>query len=132
MTVESFDPKSVKTAVSDADLARLLAGAGQLDTEDFGFTASEVAELAAVSRHPDVDWAARSEGLSDDAATALIRLFTLAEGAFSSWQAGAKSPVIPLAAALKRRGAYPDDLTRWIKANTENRFLPYGSLMDRL
>ena len=42
------------------------------------------------------------------------------------------APVIPLVAELKRRGDYPNDLTAWIKANTDNRFLPYGSLMDRL
>lgn len=132
MTVQSFDPKSAKTEVSDTDLGRLLAGAGRLDSDDFGFTAPDIAELAAVSRHPDVDWEARSAGLSDSDAIGLIRLFTLAEGAFPSWQAGAKSPVVPLAATLKRRGAYPDDLTRWIKANTENRFLPYGSLLDRM
>jgi hypothetical protein len=132
MTVDSFDPKSVKTEVSDADLTLLCAAARRLDSEDFGFTAQEIAELAGVSRHPDVDWVAPSQGLSDDDAIALIKLYTLAEGAFPSWQAGGKSPVIPLAAALKQRGAYPDDLTRWIKANTENRFLPYGNLMDRL
>jgi hypothetical protein len=132
MTVHSFDPKSAKTEVSDADLARLLAGAGRLDTDDFGFSAPDVAELAALARHPDVDWEARGDSLSDDDAIALIRLFTLAEGTFPSWQAGAKSPVVPLAATLKRRGAYPEDLTGWIKANTENRFLPYGSLLDRM
>jgi len=132
MTVESFDPKSVKTEVSDTDLARLLAGARQLERADFGWTAPEIAELARLARHPDVDWAVCAENLSDDDAIALIRLFTLAEGVFPSWRAGGKSPVIPLVAALKRRGAYPNELTRWIKANTENRFLPYGNLMDRL
>ena len=132
MTVDSFDPKSVKTEVSDADLALLLAAAGKLDSPDFGLSASAIADLAGVSRHPDVDWAARVEGVGDDDAVALIKLFTLAEGAFPGWQAGGKSPVIPLAAALKRRGTYPDDLTPWIKTNTENRFLPYGNLMDRL
>jgi hypothetical protein len=131
MTVNSFDPKSVKT-VSDADLARLLAGASRLDADDFGFAAPDVAELAALSRHPDVDWEACSENLSDGDAIALIRLFTLAESVFPGWQAGARSPVVLLAATLKRRGAYPDDLTRWIKANTDNRFLPYGSLLDRM
>ena len=40
--------------------------------------------------------------------------------------------MIPLVRELKRRGAYPAELTAWIKANTDNRFLPYGNLMDRL
>jgi hypothetical protein len=40
--------------------------------------------------------------------------------------------VIPLARLLKSRGDYPEDLTAWIRAHTGNRFLPYGSLLDRL
>lgn len=132
MTVNSFDPKSAKSEVSDAELSLLLAGAARIERDNFGFSAQQIDELATIARHPDVDWAAPAQRLDDAEIVALIRLFTLAEGAFSGWQAGAKSPVIPLAAALKQRGSYPDDLTRWIKNNTENRFLPYGSLMDRL
>jgi hypothetical protein len=132
MSIDSFDPKSVKTEVSDADLARLLGAARQLESSDFGLAEADSAELAGVSRHPDVDWAARSTSLGDDDAVALIKFFTLAEGTFATWHAGAKSPVIPLVAELKSRGSYPGDLTRWIKANSENRFLPYGSLLDRL
>jgi hypothetical protein len=48
------------------------------------------------------------------------------------FETGPKSPVIALARALRKRGEYPDDLTAWIKVNTDNRFLPHGSLMDRL
>ena len=33
---------------------------------------------------------------------------------------------------LKRRGRFEVALTTWIKANSTNRFLPHGSLMDRL
>ena len=132
MTVDSFDPKSVKTELSDNDLARLLAAARELEADAFGLSLQEIADLASLSRHPDVEWGARCANLADDEAIALIKLYTLAEGQFPSWQAGAKSPVIPLVAELKRRGSYPGELTRWIKSNTENRFLPYGSLMDRL
>jgi hypothetical protein len=63
---------------------------------------------------------------------ALIRLFTLGEGQFSTWQAGAKSAVVKLVRVLKQRGEMTPELTTWIKANTDNRFLPYGDLMDRL
>ena len=49
-----------------------------------------------------------------------------------SREAGAQSPVIALAAELRRRHAYPDDFTAWIKAHSSNRFLPHGNLMDKL
>ena len=45
---------------------------------------------------------------------------------------GAKSPVITLVRLLKKRNVYPNNLTEWIKSHSHNRFLPYGSLADRL
>lgn len=60
------------------------------------------------------------------------RALTLAEETIPGCEAGAKSPVIALARMLRARGDYPHDLTPWIKRLSSNRFLPYGSLMDRL
>ena len=34
--------------------------------------------------------------------------------------------VVP--ASVRRRDAFDDDLRRWIKAHTDNRYLPYGSI----
>ena len=132
MSVESWDPGAANTRVTADDLARLLQAAQALDEPDFGLAELEVARLAALARHPDVDWVEPAADLGDAELLALVRLFTKAEAAFPSWQAGAKSPVIVLAAELRRRGSYPAELTAWIKANTDNRFLPYGNLMDRL
>tara|TARA_Y100001934_G_scaffold74243_1_gene92251 strand:- start:70 stop:444 length:375 start_codon:yes stop_codon:yes gene_type:complete len=58
----------------------------------------------------------------------LIRFFTLAEGQVPGWEAGKKSPVIALVKILKGRDAFGDELRRWIKSNTDNRYLPYGSI----
>lgn len=60
------------------------------------------------------------------------RALTLAEETIPGCEAGAKSPVIALARMLRARGDYPHDLTPWIRRVSSNRFLPYGSLMDRL
>jgi hypothetical protein len=70
--------------------------------------------------------------LGDGEIEALIRFFTLAEARLPNWEAGAQSPVIPLAAVLRQRGAWPPALSRWIRAESRNRFLPWGSLADRL
>ncbi|MCZ6617474.1 MAG: hypothetical protein O7E57_05025 [Gammaproteobacteria bacterium] len=118
--------------MSDKIIGQFLVASGMLGEPEFGLEEGEVAALAPLARCGSADWAAASEGLGDAEVIALIRLFTLAEEAFALWDAGAKSPVIPLAAQLKKRGVYPDDLTAWIKAHTGNRFLPYGSLLDRL
>ena len=132
MSVESWDPKAANSKLSDKKIDRFLAAADRLEEPEFGLEEDEVKNLAPLSRHGSADWATAGVGLGDSEVIALIRLFTLAEAEFALWEAGAKSPVVPLATLLKKRGAYPDDLTAWIKAHTSNRFLPYGSLLDRL
>lgn len=132
MSVDSFDPSALALKLDDGVLRELLEAAGKLETERFGLAPERVAALAGVARHQDaVDWKAAAAGLDSGDLLALVRLFTLAER-LPGWEAGARSPVIPIVQTLKSRGDYPDDLTAWIKANTDNRFLPYGSLLDRL
>ncbi|MBH80725.1 MAG: hypothetical protein CMQ49_09485 [Gammaproteobacteria bacterium] len=131
MSVESWDPDSAPRHITSADLQRLLKAANALESPDFGLNGVEISDLAALARHPQVDWTPVAAGLDDAALVALVQLYTLAEK-LPGWEAGAKSPVIVLAAQLRERGVYPEDLTAWIRANTDNRFLPYGNLMDRL
>ena len=58
----------------------------------------------------------------------LAQVFTLIE-ALPGWDAGAKSPVIGLVKILKTRGEFDVELRKWIKANSDNRYLPYGSAL---
>lgn len=135
MTVGSWDPAEERAGLTPEKLERLLDAARRIDEPRFGLDATAAGALAPLARHgrrPGVDWAEAAEPLPDDDVVALIRLFTLAESRLPGWEGGDASPVIPLARLLKRRGRYPADLTGWIRANSDNRFLPYGSLMDRL
>jgi len=115
---------------------RLCQAARSADAPDLGLDAAGVAEFAPYARDGGagsrIDWAKAAQALDDERLVALIRFFTRAEMAFAGWKGGDRSPVIALAAELKRRGAFPADLTRWIRTNSDNRFLPYGSLMQRL
>lgn len=112
------------------DLVR--KAANQLDADGFGLDAAECARLASwMTAGPSV-WEAAAEDEDAGEVVAWIRFLTLAEAQLPGFEAGAKSPVVPLARVLRQRGEYPADLTRWIKAHTTNRFLPHGSLMDRL
>ena len=58
----------------------------------------------------------------------LIRVFTLIES-LPGWGAGAKSPVIAFVKILKSKGQFGTDLRKWIKSNTDNRYLPHGSAL---
>lgn len=132
MSVEPFDPNALTLKLDAEVVGELLSAAENLETPDFGLSRERISALAGAARHDAaVDWRQAGEGLSSAELTALIRFFTLAER-LPGWESGPKSPVIALAAVLKARGDYPADLTAWIKENTDNRFLPYGSLMDRL
>ena len=71
--------------------------------------------------------------LEAPAAEDLVRLFTVLE-ALAGFEAGARSPVIPLFRHLKPQldAEAAAELVRWIRTHSENRFIPHGSLQDRL
>jgi len=71
----------------------------------------------------------------DNASARLVgwaQVLALAEEAIPGCDVGARSPVIAIARTLRQRGDYPSSLTAWIRSVSSNRFLPYGSLLDRL
>ena len=78
------------------------------------------------------DWVRFATEVDDSTIIDWIKVLTLCEEQYPGFEWGAKSPVIPLVRVLRSRRTYPEDLTGWIKANSNNRFLPYGSLLDRL
>lgn len=131
MSVGAWDPAEQIRALDASVLAELTEAAKRLHLDGFGLSAAAAGRLAATVHLAPEAWRA-AEGLADDDLIALVRFYTLAEGRFAEWKAGAKSPVIALCRMLRSRGAWPADLTAWIKANSDNRFLPYGSLADRL
>ena len=132
MSVGTWNPAEQITELSAEVLDELLSAAVRSGAEDFGLSPADIERLAGCAHANRVNWQAAPEALGDDQMIALIRFYTLAEGRFPAWKAGSNSPVIVLAKALRARGTWPTDLTAWIRANTDNRFLPYGSLMDRL
>ena len=134
MTVNTFDPSTMNAPADESALAQLCAMGGAFDSEGntdaLALSEQEVARFAPLLTI--VDWAERAKALSDAEITGLIRIFTLGEMAYSSWVVGERSPVVPLVKALKLRESYDSELTSWIKAHTTNKFLPHGSLLDRL
>jgi len=129
---QQFDPSSLKSSLDAALVDRAVSCALTQpdDGTELSMTPEDIRVLAPLAVH--AGWLEAGQELASDNLVALIRLFTLGEGQFSTWQAGAKSPVVKLVRVLKQRGEMPPELSGWIKANTDNRFLPHGDLMDRL
>ena len=77
-------------------------------------------------------WRELVESASSEALLKWLRATVLAEARLTGCERGAKSPAILIARTLRDRNAYPKDITAWIRSISTNRFLPYGSLLDRL
>jgi hypothetical protein len=74
-------------------------------------------------------WFVAAEPFTSEQLLHLVRFFTLAEMQLSGWEAGAESPVIWIVKTLRRRKSPPSkELLLWIKANSDNRFIPNGAL----
>ncbi|NJN52229.1 MAG: hypothetical protein HC809_11130 [Gammaproteobacteria bacterium] len=131
MSVGSWQPDAAGTAIDVDSLRRLAACAVHLDDPSLGLSAREVADYAGLMRRDRDAWQV-AESLDDATLIALIRFFTVAEQKLPNWEAGNQSPVIALAGVLRGRKAYPQELTGWIRSHSDNRFLPWGSLLDRL
>ena len=100
---------------AEAVSGELLKGAG-LDSEAWVMTQDESAWQSA-------------EKLPADDLVSLVRFFTLVEAGVPGWEAGNRSPVIALVRFLRAREAFTPELRRWVKSNTDNRYLPYGSAL---
>ena len=84
--------------------------------------------LAGLMQIEQDTWRAAVESLPEADLLHLLRFFAVAEN-LPGWEAGAKSPVIPLAKILRQRGARLDKpLLQWLREVNNNRYLPYGPL----
>lgn len=74
-------------------------------------------------------WQQHIGDCDDEELLQLLRLFVLLEAQLDSCNGGAKSPAIATARILrKRKKSLDKNLLTWIRANSDNRFLPYGPL----
>jgi hypothetical protein len=110
--------KSLVTIAKDADLSNLES------TLPKEFIASD----SNLMKKQEKDWQALHE-LDDEELGLLTRFFTLAEAQLSDWSGDKLSPVIYIVKVLKKRKLFDVELRKWIKANTENRYLPNGAVL---
>ena len=138
MTIGSWNPDTAaEQAPQEPELntlkrfIRILeeTNAGHVDTLHQALGEDELQRFAALMQLPRSSWQSPAEQLDNRELLSLIRFFTLAEQ-LPGWQSGEKSPVIALAKVLKQRGKPLDhDTLGWIKAHSDNRYLPYGPLL---
>jgi DNA-binding FadR family transcriptional regulator len=134
MSLGSWDPAAESAAyhlqIEPATLDRLIGYSreDQLAHLDQLIEGDEAQILAGLMLIEHGAWLEAAESRPDDDLVHLIRFFAVAEN-LPGWEAGSKSPVIPLAKALRSRGAKLDrEFLQWLREVSDNRFLPYGPL----
>ena len=128
--VGSWEPD--EPALADVHRKILDAASKALGEPQLGLSAEQQNSIRQAVRASAESWRDFAQEQSSAEIINWIRALTRAEMTLTGFELGARSPVIALIRLLKQRGEYPDDLTEWVKEHTDNRFLPYGSLLDRL
>jgi len=126
MSISVWEPRK-PVNVDLARLQALLRAYRAADPADVGAALDEAEKEAGASlmKLDESAWDA-AERLEDADVSDLIRFFTLAEMQLPNWDGGERSPVIYLVRILKRREVFTPELRKWIKRNTDNRYLPHG------
>jgi len=134
MSLGSWDPDADTAAqhlkIEPATLGRLIGYSRdeQLSQLEQLISGAENQVLAGLMQIDHSVWLATVEHLPEEDLLHLIRFFAVAEN-LPGWEAGPKSPVIPLAKTLRKRGVRLDKaLLQWLREINNNRFLPYGPL----
>lgn len=139
MALGTWDPTinadSSELSLTPSLLNRLIGYACDIEEREDALTRLEQLlndedkqRLAGLMKVEHEHWRAAAEPLPDADLLHLVRFFAVAEN-LPGWEAGAASPVIPLAKVLRQRGARLDKaLLQWIRQVSDNRYLPYGPL----
>lgn len=128
--VGQWNPKSVELDVIHAKL--LTKAAGNLEETNLGLDEDELGALRPVLRRERSAWESVATSQESELLVGWIKALTLLERDVTGFELGDKSPVITLHRILKSRSDLPHDLNEWIKQHTNNRFLPYGNLFERI
>ncbi len=134
MSLGSWDPKvearSTELLLESDLLRRLIAYSHEekLAQLEQLLNANDKQRLAGLMKIDPLIWQTAAEPLLENDLLHLIRFFAVAEN-LPGWEAGATSPVIPLAKILRQRGVRLDkSLLQWLREVNDNRYLPYGPL----
>jgi hypothetical protein len=132
MTIGSWDPTATSgftISSSILDKFAQLANANQLTDLTEHLSGDEIQYQAPIMRLDFQNWQNAAANSDTQTLIALIRFFTIAEKQLPGWEGQEKSPVIYLNKLLKlRKEPLDKDMLRWIRANSNNRFLPNGAL----
>lgn len=135
MSVESWDPNAdaqkKSYALKNEVLLNIISQRQKLPEQPIAeyFDAEALQIHSAMMKLDRETWLEAISCFSEAQLLSLIEFLTLAEKQNSAWQAGADSPVIYIVKFMRQnKMPLSKDMLLWIKANSDNRFLPNGPL----
>lgn len=112
--------KLVQLAALITDKDNIKADLKQIDESDINLIANCI-------NTPQDTWVLAITPLSSDQILNLCTLFTIGEMEFPNWAFTSKNPTIYFLRHLKsQKVSVEKDFIRWLKKNTDNRYIPYG------
>jgi len=134
MAIGVWEPANSQSSsskqIDSKKVNELVKIAGSVDLSDLVSALSQdfIQAENTLMKKQSADWGCLSD-CEDDELELLARFFTLAEMQLTGWDGGNLSPVIYIVKVLKKRNAFDGELRKWIKANTDNRYLPNGAIL---
>jgi len=126
VSVDSWQPVNKPSDVSPEQISQLVALAeGQPKECDLTLELEFIQPLAHLDKQK---WEEIALSLTQDKQKQLICLLTLAEQQ-GNWHLAERSPVIALFKVMRKQHGIDKSLVQWVKAHTENKFLPFGPLL---
>jgi hypothetical protein len=128
--VDTWQPAEQEMNISIERLSSILSLIGSQESiqEDvMGIEQSDVDWIHGFLHAPQSAWLEASKGFNDMEILKLCMLFTVGEMKFPTWTFGSKNPTIYFLRHLKSENrAAEKDFVRWLKKQTDNRYIPYG------
>jgi len=135
MSVESWDPNASEQEKSYAlehdVLLNIISQRQNSDEKPIAdyFDAAELQKHSAMMKQSRENWLSAVTDFNEAQLLSLIEFLTLAEKQIASWHAGEDSPVIYIVKFMRQnKMPLKREMLLWIKANSDNRFLPNGPL----
>ena len=132
MSVGNWQPATEEVIAISAELLQRFSSyseSQQLQQLNGLLSDEEIQRFAALMKKDKEEWFAACADCDNQQLQHLMRFFTVAEQ-LPGWQSDDSSPVIWLGKLLKKRGnGIPRELALWIKAHSDNKYLPHGPLL---
>jgi hypothetical protein len=126
VTVDSWQP-SPQTGNIDSEILERLLNAASSFASDQNFT-PDLNWIQPFAKADPIKWKDAVKDLANDQLIELIKMLTVLETR-ENWDLADKSPVIAVFKLYKKKFGIDKDLVKWVKANTDNQYLPFGPLL---